>query len=285
MNLRTQLDFFHDASPDVPRLVAAGALFVLNHSGGKDSQAAFITVARQVPAAQMLCVHAPLGEMEWPGALELAQAQAARYGVAFVLAGHHREMSLLDKVAEKFAIRPGCSPWPSDGQRWCTSHFKTGPCQREVRRYATQHGFTTVVNCLGLRASESDRRYKALPWVLNEEQTNRRRTWYDWLPVHHLFTPEIFALIADAGEQPHYAYGLGNERLSCRFCIYGSAGDLRNAALSAPALYEQYVQLEAKTGYTMHMNRKSLPEITGLSVRQAHRQHAVRYPVEAVPSG
>lgn len=35
MNLRTQLDFFHDPAPDVPALVAGGALFVINHSGGK----------------------------------------------------------------------------------------------------------------------------------------------------------------------------------------------------------------------------------------------------------
>lgn len=251
----------------------SGALFVINHSGGKDSQAAFIKVARQVPAAQMLCVHAPLGEMEWPGALELARDQAARYRVPFVLAHHHRGISLLEKVAEKHAKRPSCSPWPSDGQRWCTSDWKTGPCQREVRRYATAHGFTTVVNCLGLRASESLSRYKELPWALNAEQTNSRRTWYDWLPIHHLFTPEVFALIAEAGEVPHYAYGLGNERLSCRFCIYASAGDLRNAALAAPSLYEQYVKLEEKTGYTMHMNRKPLPELTGLSVQQAHRLH------------
>lgn len=278
MNLRTQLDFFHDPGPDVPALVAAGALFVVNHSGGKDSQAAFITVARQVPPAQLLCVHAPLGEMEWPGALELAQQQAARWGVAFLLAEHYQGLSLLDKVEARHQVRPGCAPWPSDGQRWCTSHLKTGPCQREVRRYATRHGFTTVVNCLGLRASESTARYKALPWALNEEQTNRRRTWYDWLPVHHLFTAEVFALIASAGEQPHYAYALGNERLSCLFCIYGSENDLRNAALQQPATYAKYVALEESTGYTMHMSRKSLPELTGLSVKQAQRLHELNAP-------
>lgn len=277
MNLRTQLDFFHDPAPDVSGLVASGALFVVNHSGGKDSQAAFITVARRVPNDRMLCVHAPLGEMEWPGAMELASDQAARYGVPFLLAEHYQGLSLLDKVAARNQVRPGCAPWPSDGQRWCTSDLKTGPCQREVRRYATAHGFTTVVNCLGLRASESTARFKALPWALNEEQTNSRRTWYDWLPVHHLFTAEVFALIAAAGEKPHHAYSLGNERLSCLFCIYGSAGDLRNAALHSPQVYAKYVALEQSTGYTMHMSRKSLPELTGLSVKQAHQLHVLNH--------
>lgn len=278
MNLRTQLDFFHDPAPNIAELVSSGALFVLNHSGGADSQGAFIKVAQQVPAAQMLCVHAPLGEMEWPGAMELAREQAARWGVPFLLAEHYQGMSLLNKVVARHEVRPGCAPWPSDGQRWCTSDLKTGPCQREVRRYATAHGFTMVVNCLGLRASESASRFKALPWVLNEDQTNSRRTWYDWLPVHHLFKAEIFALIAAAGEQPHYAYALGNERLSCLFCIYGSENDLRNAALHQPQVYAKYVALEESTGYTMHMSRKSLPELTGLSVKQAQRLHELNAP-------
>lgn len=278
MNLRTQLDFFHDAAPDVPALVAAGALFVISHSGGKDSQLMFDRVARQVPARQMICVHAPLNEVEWPGAMELARDQAAAAGVRFLLARHHREISLLDKVSEKHQKRPTCSPWPSDGQRWCTSDFKTGPCQREVRRYATYAGFTTIINCLGLRASESMSRYKQLPWGLNEEQTNSRRVWYDWLPIHNLFTPEVLTELGDRGLTPHFAYGLGNHRLSCCFCIYASAGDLRNAAVAFPALYEKYVTKELETGYTMHMSRKSLSEITGLSVRQAYRQHEVQWP-------
>ncbi|MCC3156458.1 phosphoadenosine phosphosulfate reductase family protein [Hymenobacter sp. 15J16-1T3B] len=277
MNLRTQLDFFHDPGPDVPALVAAGALFVINHSGGKDSQLMFHHVKKLVPARQMICIHAPLKDVEWPGALELARDQAAAAGVRFILAHHHREISLLDKVAEKHAKRPDCSPWPSDGQRWCTSDWKTGPCRREARRYANLAGFTTVVNCLGLRASESWSRFKELPWSLNEEQTNSRRTWYDWLPIHNVFTPEVFAQLDAAGLVPHHAYGLGNERLSCCFCIYGSSSDLRNGALHNPELYARYVELEQQTGYTMHMSRKSLPELTGLSVRQARQLHALNF--------
>jgi 3'-phosphoadenosine 5'-phosphosulfate sulfotransferase (PAPS reductase)/FAD synthetase len=281
MNLRTQLDFFHDATPDVPQLVAAGALFVLNHSGGKDSQLMFARVAKQVPAAQLVCVHAPLGEVEWPGALELARNQAAAAGVAFVLAGISTGQTLLDKVRARYAKRSEVPSWPSGRERWCTSDLKSGPCAREVRRYADTHGFTLIINCLGLRASESASRYKALPWALNTEHTNSKRTWYDWLPIHHLFTGEVFTELAAAGLTPHHAYALGNERLSCCFCIFGCASDLRNAALANPTLYEKYVALEAETGYTMHVNRKALPDITGLSVRQAYRQHAVLYPAIA----
>lgn len=284
-NLRTQLDFFHDAGPDVPALVRVGALFVLNHSGGKDSQLMAASVAKLVPAAQLLVVHAPLGEVEWPGALELAQDQAVRLGAAFRLAPITSGLTLLDKVRLRFFNRSEVPSWPSSRSRWCTSDLKAGPCAREVRRYAAAHGFTTVVNCLGLRASESMERFKQLPWKRNPKHCTQTRTWYDWLPIHHLFTPEVFTELATLGETPHYAYALGNDRLSCCFCIFGCAGDLRNAALAHPALYEKYVALEAETGYTMHMSRKALPEITGLSVAQAYRLHVLNQPERSLPDG
>jgi 3'-phosphoadenosine 5'-phosphosulfate sulfotransferase (PAPS reductase)/FAD synthetase len=281
MNLRTQLDFFHDAAPDVPALVAAGALFVLNHSGGKDSQLMAYRVAQQVPAAQLVVVHAPLGEVEWPGALELARDQAAALGAPFVLAAAAK--TFLELVAHRFEKYPNAPSFPQAGNRQCTSDLKRGPIEREVRRYAKQHGFTTIVTCMGLRAAESHSRAKMQVWRKNEGGSVAGRTWYEWLPIHHVGTREVFAELATAGLTPHYAYSLGNERLSCVFCIMGSANDLRNGAIHNPTLYEKYVQLEAETGYTMHMSRKPLPELTGLSVRQAYRQHALLS--QEVPSG
>jgi hypothetical protein len=61
----------------IDELVRRGALFVANHSGGKDSQAMLIKLLEIVPASQMIVVHAALGEVEWEGALELAEKQAA----------------------------------------------------------------------------------------------------------------------------------------------------------------------------------------------------------------
>jgi 3'-phosphoadenosine 5'-phosphosulfate sulfotransferase (PAPS reductase)/FAD synthetase len=278
MNRRTQLDFFHDPAPNVQQLVDRGALFVLNHSGGKDSQLSFIRVREQVPARQMVCIHAPLGHIEWPGALELARDQAAAAGVPFLLAAHGAGKTLLDNVRNRRRQRPEVPSWPSAKHRQCTSDLKTGPCTREARRFADANGFGIVINCLGLRASESLDRYKQLPWALNEKRTTRARTWYDWLPIHNLFTAEVFAGIKAAGQVPHYAYALGNERLSCIFCIMASAGDLRVGAIANPEVYAEYVGLEQETGYTMHVSRKSLPELTGLSIDQAFRLHVLNRP-------
>ena len=51
-------------------LIERGALVAVNHSGGKDSQAMTILLSRIVPREQLLVVHAPLGEVEWPGTVE-----------------------------------------------------------------------------------------------------------------------------------------------------------------------------------------------------------------------
>jgi hypothetical protein len=44
----------------------------------------------------------------------------------------------------------------------------------------------------------------------------------------------------------------------------GSTRDLRNGALHNPELYARYVEIERRTGYTMHQSRRSLEEITGI---------------------
>ncbi len=72
---------------------------------------------------------------------------------------------------------------------------------------------------------------------------------------NELKTEEVFAGIANAGQKPHYAYTLGNDRLSCVFCIMASKGDMRNGAEHQPTLLDQYAALEERTGYTMHMSR------------------------------
>ena len=41
-----------------------GAIFYVSHSGGKDSQAMFITISNFVPANQIVVVKADLGHVE-----------------------------------------------------------------------------------------------------------------------------------------------------------------------------------------------------------------------------
>jgi 3'-phosphoadenosine 5'-phosphosulfate sulfotransferase (PAPS reductase)/FAD synthetase len=247
-----------DINEQIDSLIAAGALFVANHSGGKDSQAQLINLLERVPAAQMVVVHASLGPMEWPGAMELARDQAAAAGLPFIIAEANK--TLLEMVERRFESRPEVPSWPSASTRQCTSDLKRGPIQREVRRYAKANGFKFIVNCLGLRAQESPGRAKRQEFS-QMGISNSVNTWYEWLPVHDLSTDQIFNIIKQAGQQPHHAYALGNSRLSCVFCILANKGDLSNGAKHRPDLLQQYDALEKRTGYTMHMSRIPLIEL------------------------
>lgn len=245
-------------TPDISHLIASGALFVANHSGGKDSQAQLIKLLEIIPACQLLVVHASLGPMEWPGALELAQQQAEAAGLPFIVAKAGK--TLLEMVERRFESRPEVPSWPSASTRQCTSDLKRGPIQREVRRYAKANGFKVIVNCLGLRAEESPGRAKRKAFS-RMSISNSVLTWYEWLPVHEMTVEEVFGAIAAAGQQPHYAYAEGNERLSCVFCIMASKGDLRSGRRHHPQLLQQYDAMEKRTGYTMHMSRIPLVEL------------------------
>lgn len=264
MIARLQPGFF-DEKPGydlvIQDLITKRALFVLNHSGGKDSQAMMIRLLDIIPKDQLLVVHASLGEVEWPGALEHAQKQADAAGVPFIVA--RAVKTFFEMVEHRFKVRPGPnSPsWPSASNRQCTSDLKRGPIEREVRRYAKAHGFSTIVSCMGLRAQESAGRAKQPKFKRNERGSVAGRDWYEWLPIHDLSTVEVFATIRDAGQEPHPAYAAGNERLSCTFCIMGSARDIANGAKHRPELLARYVALEQKTGYTMHMSRKPLMQL------------------------
>jgi 3'-phosphoadenosine 5'-phosphosulfate sulfotransferase (PAPS reductase)/FAD synthetase len=253
--------------PDQVRaMIDAGALFVLNDSGGKDSQAMRIALRGAVPAAQKVVVHASLGEVEWPGALEHAQAGADAEELPFIIARSTK--GFFDMVRHRFEVRPGpnSSCWPSAKNRQCTSDLKRDPITREVRRLLKTRRLTSVVTCMGIRAEESAGRAKQLPVRRSERNSVAGRDWWEWLPIHGWTREQVFQSIAAAGEKPHQAYSLGNDRLSCMFCIMGSKNDLRNAAIQNPALYRKYVEEERRTGYTMHQSRLSLPVLTGIEV-------------------
>jgi 3'-phosphoadenosine 5'-phosphosulfate sulfotransferase (PAPS reductase)/FAD synthetase len=256
----------------IEELIRAGALFVANHSGGKDSQAMLIRLLAIVPREQLIVVHASLGEVEWPGALEHAEIQARNAGVPFIVA--RAVKTFFEMVEHRFAVRPGPnSPcWPSATNRQCTSDLKRGPIQREVRRYAKAHGFTQIVTCMGLRAAESAGRAKREFFRKNDTVSNSVATWFEWLPIHALTTEEVFATIRNAGQEPHWAYAAGNDRLSCMFCIMGSRRDLQNAARHNPALLAKYIEIEQRTGYTMHQSRKPLAEMAATNF-QRESQH------------
>lgn len=243
--------------PVIPELIGRNALFVVNHSAGKDSQAMMIFLKRAgIPENQMLVIHADLGEVEWKGNLEHIHKTVGNVKVLTALA----RSSFFEMVE-----RRGMFPSPSNRQ--CTSDLKRGPIEREIRRYLKAHPEFggLVVNCMGMRAQESASRAKKTTFALSVRNSKAGREWYDWLPIHDLTEDEVFSLIEDAGQQPHWAYQAGMTRLSCCFCIMASAADLTTAARLNPDLYKRYVETEKRLGHTLSMSRRTLPEITGVA--------------------
>lgn len=141
-----------DSLSVIEELQETGALFVHNNSGGKDSQAMLIYMIEVlgIPTSQIVSVHADLGVMEWehPGkkkTREIAEEIARHYGVEFFVVTHTRDVSLTERVTERVMTHVvkgryeeresgghelTASPFPAGGQRWCTSEFKTAPCEQ-----------------------------------------------------------------------------------------------------------------------------------------------------------
>ena len=72
-------------TPECREMIRQGALVSVLTSGGKDSQAMTILLARIVPRHQLVAVHAPLGEVEWPGTVEHIEATLPK-GVPLIVA-------------------------------------------------------------------------------------------------------------------------------------------------------------------------------------------------------
>lgn len=245
----------------IRELIGRGALFVVNHSGGKDSQAMMIKIRDLVPAEQILVIHADLPGADWPGTWDHVVETTEGYRVEQVVAGK----TFFDMVRSR-------QMWPSPQYRQCTSDLKRGPIEKAIRGFIRENGLSgLVVNCMGLRAEESCMRAKAEEFRFNARNSKAGREWYDWLPIHDMSTEEVFSTINAAGEEPHWAYKEGMERLSCIFCIMASKKDLCTAARLMPKVYRQYVELELETGHTFVMPRKgqgpkTLEEVTGIEV-------------------
>jgi len=106
----------------VPRFLCGrpnrGPLVAVNSSGGKDSQKhnEHNDPARPGrPRDQLVAVHAPLGEVEWPGTIAHIE-NTMPAGVPLILARVASGKSLLERVEE----RP---KFPSMRNRSCTSNL------------------------------------------------------------------------------------------------------------------------------------------------------------------
>ena len=170
--------------------------------------------------------------------------------------------------------------WPSAAARYCTSDLKRGPISRWLRQtYPTGN----VICAMGLRAEESPARFKKEGVTVREDCTaaTRHRLTLNWLPIHDWALSDVWQCIAAHGGQCHPAYTLGNQRLSCAFCVLGSVSDLMNGTIHNPETYRELCRIEAITGYSFRkdfwlsdLKPDLLPEETLIAVHTHKRRIA-----------
>lgn len=247
---------------EIIELVERGALFYCSHSGGKDSQAMYAELAREIPRSQLRVIHADLGDVEWPGVkdhirtnidghdLIVAKARFKDGSPKDFFSAVRARREMLDRTDRKDA-----PAFPDSKNRYCTSDLKTGPIWREAKRNAKETPSRIIVNCVGIRGEESPNRAKKIlsRGTLNVNKAHSNGTWecYDWWPIAEWKIGSVWEAIENKGQVPHYAYALGNDRLSCVFCIFGSRGDHLNGMKANPELFKKMSELEEDTRTTM----------------------------------
>lgn len=234
---------------NIEKLIELGALFIVNDSGGKDSQCMKALLMELVPKDQLVIIHAHLPGVEWDGTME--HIERYNYGVEFhvVQAGK----TLFDMVRHR-------RRFPDAKNRQCTSDLKRGPIDKKIREVSKQKGCKLIINCMGIRAEESVSRSKKRPFTFNWQQSRAGRKWYNWYPIFDYSIAEVWQTIERAGQQRHWAYDGGMTRLSCCFCILASQADLKTAARLNPELYQKYIELEQEIDFTMVMPGKGKPK-------------------------
>ena len=229
-------------------------VILVSSSAGKDSQAMLdvvVTMAREAGLLErVVVVHCDLGRVEWEGTRELAEEQARHYGVRFEVV-MRPQGDLLTHVEQR-------GMWPGPGPaRYCTSDHKRAQTFRLMTTLAAERRAAGVVgrpvrilDCQGLRAEESPKRKKMLPFFPRKEASNGRRQVDTWLPIHAWTTDEVWARIRAAGTRAHRAYALGMPRLSCVFCIFSSEDALLLAGHHNRGLLDEYAAVEGRIGHT-----------------------------------
>lgn len=230
-------------------------LVLVNSSAGKDSQAMLtylVELAREQDVAleKFLVVHCDLGRVEWKGTRELAEEQAAAYGLRFV-AVSRLQGDLLEQIEAR-------GMFPSSTARYCTSDQKTSQVSRVMTAEVKTMDLgrqARILNCLGIRAQESPARAKKTDWEVEKKATNGRRHVQRWLPIFHWSEDEVWQTIRRSGLRYHPAYDAGMPRLSCVFCILAGERELILAARLNPELAQEYVAVEARIGHTFKADR------------------------------
>ena len=251
---------------EVHRLVASHGdelAFIVNHSGGKDSTRMLGMIRSEFPNSPTYAVMADTGfEHEAPiPAAQFARSRCAQFGLDLAVVRNPKRTYL--QMVEQRGM------FPSPQFRQCTSDLKRSPIDKFIR--SLRH--KVIVNCIGIRAEESNPRSRLISLGRNESLTTRQRTVLTWLPIfreslrwalewhwtnavplHPVYVPEYHR----DGTAGGYL-----RRFSCRVCIFSTDADLAAIQTHDPVAFQMVADLERKLNFTMRPDASLVQIVEG----------------------
>ncbi len=268
-------------------VVDKGGVIYANLSGGKDGQA----MTRHMFSAGLKAesiIHCDLGRTEWPQSLEMCKRSADEFSIPLDIIYRSDKKDMIDLWNYRLDKLTGTGKpfWSSSTNRYCTSDAKRDPTDKFYRNC----GHNLILSAEGIRSDESNERSKKNPFhirsritssyyegmTVEEAITNynpQYRLGITCYPIFNFSLQQVFmtydVTIAhlhlarwqykQTGTIPtwwpfHPAYAMGNDRVSCMFCVLGSMNDLQNAAKHNPGLLSTMIKMEERGNATFKNN-------------------------------
>ncbi|WP_244818470.1 phosphoadenosine phosphosulfate reductase family protein [Caballeronia sp. Lep1P3] len=255
-------------TPEVASLLTTDAVVAIGVSGGKDSVACALAVARHLDAighnGPRILVHSDLGRVEWKDSGPACERLAAHLGwelltlqrkAGDMLARWEKRWSNnVERYRDLSCVRL-ILPWSTPSMRFCTSELKGSLINSALNKRFPTHN---IVSVTGVRRQESNARSKMAVAAPLAPLSTKGRTSVTWNAIIEWTVDEVFTEIAAAGLALHEAYTVyGASRVSCAYCIMSSLDDLRAAASCADNhdVYREMVRLEAESTFAFQGQR------------------------------
>lgn len=251
-------------SPLVHDLLAVHAPVVLGVSGGKDSSATALATTAYLDRighiGPRLLIHSDLGQVEWRESLPMCQKLADFLGLELVVV-RRQAGDLLDRWQGRWRNNVAryanletvrlVLPWSTPGMLFCRSELKAAIiCRELVQRFPGQ----VILSATGIRREESATRAHAPISAPQPRLANvtHQTSGHDWHPIADWTLTQVLAYHQLRQFPLHPAYARGMTRVSCAYCIMGSAGDIATSAACPDNqdLYREQVDLEILSSFS-----------------------------------
>lgn len=247
-----------EIEPSIEHLLAANAPVALGVSGGKDSSAMSLAVSSYLDEighrGPRILIHSDLGRIEWRESLPWCRRLADRLGWELVVV-RRQAGDLLDRW--KVRWQNNCQrysnletvrlilPWSTPGMLFCRSELKAAIiCRELIQRFRGR----TIISGTGIRREESTARAHAPICAPQARLSNatHQTSGVDWRPIATWSLTQVLSYHQFRQFPLHPGYELGMTRISCVYCVMGSASDLAVSATCPDNqdLYRALVDIE-----------------------------------------